>query len=82
MKVLVAAMLLCVAPVPVQAQLNPRNRCLAEATAKGLWVPPQEGRFRPTGKANFQLRSERRAFMRRCMWGDRNRGAAQRDRFA
>jgi hypothetical protein len=67
MKVAFAAILLCLTAFPVQAQLNPRERCLAEASAKGLWVPPQDGRFRPTAKANYALRPQRRTFMRSCM---------------
>jgi hypothetical protein len=52
MKVAFAAILLCLTALPVRAQLNPRERCLAEATAKGSWVPPRDGPFRPTAKAN------------------------------
>jgi hypothetical protein len=77
MKVAFAAILLCLTALPVRAQLNPRERCLAEASAKGLWVPPQDGRFRPTAKANYALRPQRRPFMRRCIWGG-SKGAAGR----
>jgi hypothetical protein len=75
MKIAFAAILLCLAPLPVRAELNPRARCLGEATAKGLWVPPQDGRFRPTAKANYDLRRQRRPLMRRCMRSGGNTGA-------
>jgi hypothetical protein len=76
MKVAFVAILLCLTALPVRAQFNPRERCLAEASAKSFWVPPQDGRFRPTAKANYALRPQRRTFMRNCMRRGHNTGTA------